>query len=209
MKKGLIVVLAAGLSFGALADDNYSGFRLGAGATMGQATEYGDLGAQPRLELGYDFNRFLSVNTYAQSLRGKTSDSYDVDPQLVPLMDLPGSRYGYAEGDLNGWRAGLEVEIGYALELGSVDIKPYVAAGIATQGGDFKFEHVSNTMSRDEIDREGTTKLTGSAITSAVGVRINTNVGIYVDSRLERAPFRNRGIMKDQTQGSISVGYKF
>lgn len=39
MKKALLLVCVAGISSVAIADTEYSGLRVGAGATMGQATE--------------------------------------------------------------------------------------------------------------------------------------------------------------------------
>ncbi|GAL25860.1 hypothetical protein JCM19239_1213 [Vibrio variabilis] len=74
MKKVLLATMLVGLTNTAIADD-YSGFRLGAGATMGQSTEYGDLKAQPRIEMGYDINRIFSINGYVQDLSGKTNGS--------------------------------------------------------------------------------------------------------------------------------------
>ncbi|SEF86158.1 outer membrane beta-barrel protein [Vibrio hangzhouensis] len=209
MKKALLLVCVAGMSSVAIADTKYSGFRMGAGATMGQATEIGNLGAQPRLELGYDVNRIFSINGYVQGLKGKTNGEYAYDLAEPYMGQVLPPVVGAAEAEVNGWRAGIEAEVGYAFDLGAIDLKPYVAVGIATQGGDFKVSHISNTMPSDNIDTLGSETLESSAVTGAIGLRMNTALGIYVDTRVERAPFRNRGIMKDQTQGSVSVGYKF
>ncbi|WP_353499732.1 outer membrane beta-barrel protein [Vibrio sp. CB1-14] len=209
MKKALIVMCVAGMSSIAMADTEYSGFRVGPGATMGQATELGGLGAQPRLELGYDVNRVFSVNGYVQGLKGKTQGEYAFDAAEPYMGQVLPPVVGAAEAEVDGWRAGIEAEVGYAFDLGVVDIKPYVAVGVATQGGDFEVNHMSNTMPSDNLDTLGSEKLSGSTVTAAIGARVNTALGIYVDTRLERAPFRSRGIIKDQTQGSLSLGYKF
>ncbi|WP_394151698.1 outer membrane beta-barrel protein [Vibrio maritimus] len=209
MKKVLLATMLVGLTNTAIAND-YSGFRLGAGATMGQSTEYGDLKAQPRIEMGYDINRIFSINGYVQDMRGKTNGSYLGAPATHYMGEvMPTLPMAHAEADLNGWRAGIEAEAGYAFDLGVVDIKPYVAVGLATQGGDMNVRLQDTIQNASGTQYNSSTSLNDTAVTGALGVRLNTPVGIYVDTRIERAPFNKHGALKDQTQGSVSVGFKF
>ncbi|WP_428794602.1 hypothetical protein [Vibrio nomapromontoriensis] len=111
---------------------------------------------------------------------------------------------------LNGWRAGIEAEVGYAFDVGVVDIKPYATLGVATQGGELRYNYIDTDGQHILNDIEGgVEKLGGAALTGALGVRVNTPIGIYVDTRIERAPFKKSSVMKDNTQGTVTVGFKF
>ncbi|GAL25859.1 hypothetical protein JCM19239_1212 [Vibrio variabilis] len=125
------------------------------------------------------------------------------------MLPPPTAPTAHGETSLSGWRAGIEAEVGYAFDLGVVDIKPYAAVGIAQQGGDLKTRIDYTSEYGESPQYNSSTSLNDTAVTGALGVRLNTPVGIYVDTRIERAPFKKHGAFKEQTQGSVSVGFKF
>lgn len=129
------------------------------------------------------------------SQMGKIEAGYDFNR----IFSINGS-FEYGEDSSDSWnsdtsRVGIEAEVGYAFELGNWYVKPYGAVGAATQWANLQAPGMTETENADDY-----------GYTGAIGVRVNSPIGIYVDARVQEAK-----IYKDwnETQAGFTVGYKF
>lgn len=111
MKKTLIIAAISSVSFGAIANTDFQGHRVGAGISGLTLSESGydlKLDSGFKLEYGYDINHIFGVNA-----------SYSMN-----------SKSGYGvDYDYNTFK--VDTDIGYVFDLGQLWLKPYGALGIA------------------------------------------------------------------------------
>ncbi|MCL9775274.1 outer membrane beta-barrel protein [Vibrio methylphosphonaticus] len=204
MKKVLLVALMVGCSSMVHASNDYTGFRIGAGATTGMKVDtIGTLKAQPKIEFGYDFNRIFSINTSLMKFQGEHNQY---------------SSGVYSGGNTDGYDARLEGEVGYAFNLGgSWDLKPYVAIGGAHVSGSRELYNTGPIAVPTNSNHEGTgihkESFSGNYLTSAAGIRLTAPLGIYVDTRVQSLYLTDnqeaRTPVKENAQFGVTVGVKF
>ncbi|CAH0532632.1 hypothetical protein VST7929_00472 [Vibrio stylophorae] len=205
MKKILLTAcLSAALCAPAMADD--SGFRMGVGYTftkaevdvLGLSTSYGD---GIKWELGYDFNRFLSITASYETNKGDT-DIVEVagtpgDPGATPPVPATPDQFYQADGKT--LKTG--VELGYGFEFNS-DIqngyvRPYLSAGYLY-------------YEEDTIDSD--------TFYYGVGIHFQGDSGAYINvsydfASLDKFNVSGLGSVNtsdiDLSQGSVVFGYRF
>ncbi|MGR5177330.1 outer membrane beta-barrel protein [Vibrio mediterranei] len=204
MKKVLLVALVTGFSSMAQAGNDYAGFRVGAGATTGMKVDgVGTLKSQPKIELGYDFNRIFSVNGSLMRFDGE-NNHYSSD-----------TLYG---GKTDGYDARIEGEVGYAFSLSDGwDLKPYAAFGGAHVSGSIESYNTGPlaVIYSGAQDNIGTYSgnFSGNYLTSAAGLRLTTPIGVYADARVQSLYMTGnqevRTPVKENAQFGFTVGFKF
>ncbi|MGR5175480.1 outer membrane beta-barrel protein [Vibrio parahaemolyticus] len=139
-----------------------------------------------KIEYGYDFNRVLALNVGYTNLSHNVQDNHTIGMNSFNY---------YKSSQANFDSLNVEAELGYAFALGKFDLKPYAAAGIGfTQGSSSTFiETDSNHNYEHKRVNDTDTYL-------AVGARLNTPIGLYIDARAG-------GIVDDTF--TITTGYKF
>lgn len=200
-------LLVAPLSFAAA--DDYAGFRLGAGSTSGYEvsthvvttdgatpkadTFKTDLGDNLKVELGYDFNRIFALNASYTNITGNGNH-----------YGISGGGQGYQfNNDFTSHKFMVEAEVGYAFAVEGFDIKPYAALGVAYQS---MSDYVHGGLSGSNFLHTDGERLSKTGLTSAVGVRVNTPIGLYVDGRAGQSKLFDK---MDENTTTITVGYKF
>ncbi|WP_261856980.1 porin family protein [Photobacterium sanguinicancri] len=184
MKKFTLIALSTLFLSNAVLADDYAGHRLGAGYQGGK----------------------LSLDSSAkQSTKLSDSESakieYGYDFNRIFSLNAGGT-VGRGHSELSGEKEKFnksslfaEAELGYAFEVGNFDIKPYAALGVSANFDDIK------------LDKADGKNHTAAGVHAAVGARLNTPVGVYVDGRVQNGKVKDRHI--EETQGTITVGYKF
>jgi hypothetical protein len=184
----------------------YAGHRIGAGLVSGAELitnlefdkDYGWEPTHPqhvkhidplhgfKIEYGYDFNRIVALNVSYINLSHDVQDFHTVG--MGPF------EY-YKSSQANLGTLSIDAEVGYAFALGKFDLKPYAAAGIGfTQGSSATYvETTAKKKYQHDRMNEATTYL-------ALGARLNTPIGLYVDARTG-GPIGNTF--------TITTGYKF
>lgn len=137
MKKVILAVAISSLSFGAIANSDYTGHRVGAGLSGVTLSDHGfDLKMDTgfKLEYGYDINNIFGVNTsYAMNSKSALGVDYDFNAFKV------------------------DTDIGYTFDLGDLWLKPYGAVGLV-----FGNDKVSDN--RDSISASETSLFLGMGL---------------------------------------------
>lgn len=175
---------------------NYQGVRVGMGSAMGmKAQGFDTMYPQWRLELGYDVNRVISINTYYQNLeRWETEE-----------RPMQGDKWR-AGAEIKGGRIGAEIEAGWTIDIeDGWGVKPYVAAGLVQQFGDVRsgYEHNGHgPMHSTTLNRAGETV--------ALGARIMPldKFGAYIDGRIDSLLIDNDVIL-DTPHATLTIGFRF
>ncbi|NOH30639.1 porin family protein [Vibrio mediterranei] len=179
MRKLVLATAIAAISTGAFANTDFSGHRVGIGAS---SLEFSDslgswnLGTGVKVEYGYDFNQIFGINV---------SYAWNQDDVYVPFYD---ETLDYKARTLK-----IDTDIGYAFDLGQGWIKPYGVVGLAFLG--------------DEINTSNYGKITGndSSVYLGAGVRGQLDMGLYADLRVDLPMYGDL----DADYLSFTVGYKF
>ncbi|MCW8347365.1 porin family protein [Vibrio sp. ZSDZ65] len=183
-------------------DRDYSGHRIGLGIDQGteiqstlhfttiddwhtqypQTVDHNDPLNGFKIEYGYDFNRIISLNL------GYSKLSHDV--KGTHTIGLDHARY-YREAKADIDVVNVEAELGYAFIAGSYDLKPYVALGVKHTTGSSS-GYIDTGINHERYNH----KLDDTASYMALGARLNTPIGLYLDTRLG-------------TSWTLTMGYKF
>ncbi|EDL51555.1 hypothetical protein VSAK1_09308 [Vibrio mediterranei AK1] len=210
MKSRLLAFSALLLVQNAIADD-YTGLRIGAGSTSGYSvatdvvtldgsspqaeTFHTDLGNNLKVEMGYDFNRVFAVNASYTNINGNGTH-----------YGLSGGNSSYQlSNDFTSHKFMLEAELGYAFAVENFDIKPYVALGLAYQSLS-DYARIDSSLDNSDIYTSDGDRQNKTGATAAIGVRVNTPLGIYIDGRAGQSNMFNK---MDENTTTVTVGYKF
>ncbi|SEF85162.1 porin family protein [Vibrio hangzhouensis] len=179
MKKLVLAVAISAMSASAFANTEFTGHRVGLGASGLEFSESGynwDLGTGLKLEYGYDFNHIFGLNV-----------SYAWNQDDVSLPDYIGNV------DYRARTFKIDSDIGYAFELENLWLKPYGAIGLA---------YVNDEV---ETQNNGTFSGSESTLFLGLGVRAQLNMGLYADLRYDMPSFS--GVDADYL--SFTLGYRF
>ncbi len=179
MKKLVLATAIAAISTGAFANTDFSGHRVGIGASnlkFSDSEGSWALGTGVKVEYGYDFNQIFGINV---------SYAWNQDDVDLPI---------YTEtSDYKARTFKVDTDIGYAFDLGQAWIKPYGVLGLA--------------FLSDEINTPKDGKFSGndSSIYLGAGVRGQLDMGLYADLRVDLPMYGDL----DADYLSFTVGYKF
>ncbi|MEZ8861896.1 porin family protein [Vibrio sp. 10N.247.311.51] len=190
MKSKILLPLALSIASASAVANEFGGSRFGVGyAWTGvdydtSSTWYdGDTGNGLALTYGYDFNRVVGMNL-----------NYYQNEGSVDKSEFSGSTFS------------MDLDIGWAFNLGHWSLKPYGAIGFGSHNQDIK-EFTGTSCSLGVCnDHFKESSVDGSGLSIGLGIRAQMNNGIFFELR-DDALFVDSYSLAGRT--SLIAGYKF